>query len=305
MEPTDEKPYEQESQCEQHNLVTTFHTIPDFHENLMSMLTPADLMSFSTAIGYVMTAAEKTRYMRIDRQIFKTTAHIEKFIKDGYDVIIVSSRLQKIQELMYNRRKDYFPLSGKTAREREGMESMILSAGDTTVEGHRRADLREIANVWVCIVDPRKLAKQENSDYGSSFTICKGPNFPLVLPGTWKVYGRCHMWCGDLTEDCAELYHWKQEWATEDLLAGEHQPPYTYTEPVRIVDKCVPGPFLQDRNWSDISDNHIFYAKLNDESLTIRKASHYGGFSWIDPDKEFYATVGNYYYPFFTPKIPL
>ncbi|MCJ1239691.1 hypothetical protein MMC14_007689 [Varicellaria rhodocarpa] len=305
MESMDEKPYEQGPQREQHNLVTTFHIIPDFQANLMSMLTPAHLMSFSVAIGYVMTEAEKTRYMRIDRQIFKTTAHTEKLIKDGYDVVIVSSRLRKIQELMYNKRDDYFPLSGKTAKEKEEMERMFKDPGNGIIGGHSRADLREIANVWVCITDPRKLAKQEILSYGSSTTICKGPMFPLALPGTWKLYGRSHMWRGDLTKDCAELYHWTQEWATRDLVNQESQPPYTYTEPVQFVDKGVPGRFLQDHNRRNPFDNHIFYAKLNDESLTIREAVHTKDNPWRDPDKAFYASVINYWPPLFVAKILL
>ena len=71
-----------------------------------------------------MTEKERTRYMRIDQQIFKTTFYLEKLIKDGYNVMLVSSRLHKIKDLIRNKDKNYFPLSGKTAEEKAERDDM-------------------------------------------------------------------------------------------------------------------------------------------------------------------------------------
>ena len=65
-----------------------------------------------------MTEKERIRYMRIDRQILETTFYLEKLIEDGYNVMLVSSRLHKIKDLIRNRDKNYFPLCGKTAEEK-------------------------------------------------------------------------------------------------------------------------------------------------------------------------------------------
>ena len=85
----------------------------------MSMLTPAQLTVFLTGIGYIMTDTERARFMRLDRQIFKDTTVLERLMKEGYSVVLVSTRLHKLRDLIRYRGGPYRPLSGMKVRDGE------------------------------------------------------------------------------------------------------------------------------------------------------------------------------------------
>ncbi|KAL9122052.1 MAG: hypothetical protein Q9187_001388, partial [Circinaria calcarea] len=161
MEPTDE------SQQHQSRFMNAWLTIPDFKRTLMSMLTPAELLVFLASIGYIMTDAEKTRFMRFDRHIFKDTTALEKLMKEGYDVTLVSTRLHQLRDLMKNKEGLDHPFSINNVDDRQ-----IPRWPYRDEPSHEDPNRRGVANVWLIITHRDHLAKDKINR-----TVIRHPEF--------------------------------------------------------------------------------------------------------------------------------
>ncbi|KAL9119411.1 MAG: hypothetical protein Q9187_004035 [Circinaria calcarea] len=300
-----------ESQPEQSRLLITWFTIPDFKETLMSMLTPAQLTVFLTGIGYIMTDAERTRFMRLDRQIFKDTTALEKLMKEGYSVVLVSTRLHKLRDLIRYRGGPYLPLSGMKAR-RGGRPSRSVKepnyrklyfydsgdddpdstdsdredpdSSDSDYEGpEKNPDHANIANVWLVITHRDHLTKDLEGR-----TVIRHPDFQNVEDSRNKLwpydirYPRGFSYRG-ISEECARIFDlWNR------VGSGHLERQVCCYEPEYEGNLH----FLQD--WRGNMRNIIFYMKLNEASPRIHKIAncYMSEASRVaDPDDNFYATV--------------
>ena len=272
------------SQPQQSRLLMTWFTVPEFKSTLMSMLTPAQLTVFLTGIGYIMTDAERTRFMRLDRQIFKDTTVLEKLMKEGYSIVLVSTRLHRLRDLIRHRGGSINPLSATTAEEREDdvhMHKVIFGDSQSFSSDDVDPDHIEIANVWLIITIKDHLAKDNEGR-----TVIRHPDFRYIddcnstlWPADFR-YPRGFSY-QDISEECAkifDLYEWfRGSGAERRVHCYEREVMGEYLE------------FLQD--WEGNDTNTIYYMKLNEASPLIHEVRNDTRYGIADPDDKFYATL--------------
>ncbi|MCJ1360842.1 MAG: hypothetical protein MMC33_010851 [Icmadophila ericetorum] len=152
----------------------TFHSLYDFQRTLMSMLTPADLTCFLAAIGYVMTKAERDRYMRLERQVFKDTALIDKFVKQGYGVVLVGPRLNRLWNII--RYRSQLRETADVARAEQTWRAQMTHTRDGF--GAAMVDsVDKAVKVWLCRTHKDFLAKNKLGE-----TVTRNPDIPVTLP---------------------------------------------------------------------------------------------------------------------------
>ena len=148
-----------------------FRTIPEFQYGLMSMLNPSDLHRFLPVIGYGMTESEKKRFMSVDREILKSTAYIDRVLKEGYHVVLVSSRLSEVYRVMRGKKV------GDRRWNKQCRKLIVVPGRHTTIlDG---AEYR--VKVMVVVYHPSQLRHNTNGE-----TVVANPDVPVALPGTWK-----------------------------------------------------------------------------------------------------------------------
>ena len=180
-----------------------FTTVVDFRDELMSMLCPSDLYALLPMLGYRLNEAERTRYMTIDREILKSTTFIDRMIKEGYSVVLLSNNLREIYNVMRGKKVGDINWNTRTCarkqrvfgREQEPMWGESTEAG-TQATFHPASSLRwdmtpdepEVSlassyrvRVMIYITHSRYL---EFDDEGRSLT--RNANIPVPLPGTWE-----------------------------------------------------------------------------------------------------------------------
>ena len=238
----------------------------------MSMLTPAELSVFLTSIGYTMTDAERTRFMRFDRFIFKDTTALEKLMREGYKVVLVSPRLHRLRDLVKYKGGSKLPPA-------------TLPFSDRTPFVHDPED-EKFAHVWLIITHKKHLGKDDLSR-----TVVRHPEFRWKgwddgpgkpgegYPGDFA-YPRGFNYEGIAGEGVKifDLHDWRPS-------AGKG--------PERKIRTCESGcvnsdwDFLQD---TQRGDYRMFYLTLNEPSLVIHQLEPIEGSE--DPDEDFYATMG-------------
>ena len=77
-----------------------FYSITSFRDDLLSRLRSSDLYKFLPLMGYRLTHKERRTYMSLDREIFKSTAYIDKLIKEGYSVVLISPNLFEVRDVI-------------------------------------------------------------------------------------------------------------------------------------------------------------------------------------------------------------
>jgi len=183
-----------------------FTTIVEFRYELMSMLCPSDLYTLLPMLGYRLSETERNRYMTIDRQVLKSTAFIDRMIKEGYSVVLLGNNLREIYEVM--RGKKVGDISWNT-RTWAGLERVFgwhqkRTCDESTQPGKQAlfpsasGILEDIAlhdfkakraslgpwykiRVMIYITHPRDLEFD-----GQGRTVTRNPNIPVPLPGTWE-----------------------------------------------------------------------------------------------------------------------
>lgn len=255
----------------------------------MSMLTPAQLTVFLAGIGYIMTNAERTRFMRLDRQIFKDTTVLEKLMKEGYSITLVSTRLHRLRDLIRHRGGSYCPLSATTVEYKEECIRSEQTYGYSEWFGgakYQISDHIEVANVWLIITHKDHLAKDHKGR-----SVIRHPDFSCVtnsegIPRSADLqYPRGFIY-KDISEECAtifDIYNWTRGRGKERLFRGHE-----------IENIGSLSNFAQD--WDDNNPNTIFYMKLNEESPVIHEIKNkydesIPRYGIADPDDNFYATV--------------
>ena len=239
----------------------------------MSMLTPTELPVFLASIGYTMTDAERTRFMRFDRFIFKDTTALEKLMKEGYNVVLVSPRLHRLRDLIKYRGGTKLP-------------PQVLPFAGSTPLLPPDGKTEKFVHVWLIITHKQHLGKDT-----SSRTVVRHPEFRWKgwndgpgepgegYPGDFE-YPRGFNYEGIAGEGVRifDLHDWRPD-------AGKG--------PERRIRTCEAGcvnsdwAFLQD---TQRGDYRMFYMKLNEPSLVIHQLEPIE--SSEDPDDSFYATMG-------------
>lgn len=277
-------------------IVPTFHTRYCFKRTLMSMLTPADLTCFLAAIGYVMTKAERMRYMRLERQVFKDTTVVENLIKQGYSVTLVGPRLYRLWDLI-RYRPQLLPKNGENRSLRQMSRAQITHTRDDfgTAE---QARVDKAVRVWVCITHKKFLTKN-----GRGETVSHNRDIPLVLPGQWRPFFdtlerelRCREWSPERIEHIrqqseyrttycntitgAVTGHWGDDKQLYDGLSGS----WSYCDD--ITEDCARAYHFSHRSHSDIEA--INSARPFDEPVGIlnTKEMHFGLDFSDDPWRE-------------------
>ena len=155
-------------------LLTMFNHIPDFKYGLLSMLSPSHLYVLLPTLGYKLSERERERYMSLDREILKSTAYIDRLLKQGYSVTLVSTNLRELYQV----------IRGKTVGD-DSWNYNPFQWGRTEEDPNRwpRDDWYPWyrIKVMICITHPRDLAFDEAGD-----TITRNTDIPVPLPGTWK-----------------------------------------------------------------------------------------------------------------------
>ena len=84
-------------------LSSVFNIIYEFRTGLMSMLKPSELRVFLPILGYKMSKAEERRYMSVDREVLKSTASIDRLMREGYQVLMLSTNFAELYKIMEGR----------------------------------------------------------------------------------------------------------------------------------------------------------------------------------------------------------
>lgn len=147
----------------------SFHCIPDFRYGLLSMLCPSDVYILLPIVGYRLSEREKDRYMSIDRQVLKSTADIDRLMKQGYSITILGTNLHEAHDLIRGKKKVG---DGAWNRRRP-------CPRNTWTPCYR-------IKVLICITHPADLSHDELGR-----TTTQNPDIPVAVPGgTWKLTSR-------------------------------------------------------------------------------------------------------------------
>ena len=155
-----------------YTFMSMFHCIPDFKYGLLSMLSPSHLYRFLPAIGYILTEREKKRYMSLDREILKSTGYIDRLLKEGYSVTLVSTNLHELYDVIRGK-----PVGDDAWNSRPFEWGFVFYNPDGRNDWYDWYRIK----IMICITHPRDLAFDEDGN-----TITRNPDVPVPLPGTWE-----------------------------------------------------------------------------------------------------------------------
>ena len=143
-----------------------------------------------------MSKAEERRYISLDREILKSTAFIDRLMREGYQVLMLSTRLTKLSKLMEgpqsevgteeagtdNKQRIVYGLDGEIV-EPDKLSSNVVFYRGSWVDLGESEYMKHYFKISVMfyITHPKFLHHN-----GHGETVTWNPDIPVALPGTWK-----------------------------------------------------------------------------------------------------------------------
>ena len=188
-------------------LSSVFYLIYEFRAGLMSMLRPSELRVFLPVLGYKMSKPEARRYMSVDREVLKSTGFIDRLMREGYQVLMLSTNFTELYKNMEgrqpkigtwkNRHMYDDSADGSYKSEVESRDELCDPDAEDAEWDLRSSTSEDYQDRWAqpqrkhmghyrvsvmfYITHPKFLHHN-----GHGETVTWNPDIPVALPGTWK-----------------------------------------------------------------------------------------------------------------------